>query len=310
MVDPAISVIIPHKNIPDLLERCLSSIPVRDDIEVLVIDDNSDPIIVDFGNFPGSARNNTSIFFIKESKGAGAARNVGYRNAKGRWLMFADADDFFHEGVFDLYTKYDDQDVDLVVFETDSVFSNNLQPVANREDITLLYREKNDLNVLRYMHHSVWGKLFRRDIAQQYHISFQEVSASNDAYFAACYGLYSRSIAYDDFVGYCSTVRDGSICTRISLDTAKSRILVAYSINSLYQHNQVKIQYWMNLIGPIFDIQKISFGFFGYELVRYLIKMPICRIMIDIKESGRRFYSRRKGVINDKDIKSYQKVIR
>ena len=35
------SFIIPHKNSLQLLKRCLSSIPIRADIEVIVIDDNS-----------------------------------------------------------------------------------------------------------------------------------------------------------------------------------------------------------------------------------------------------------------------------
>ena len=33
---PNYSIIIPHKDIPDLLQRCLDSIPVRDDVEVIV----------------------------------------------------------------------------------------------------------------------------------------------------------------------------------------------------------------------------------------------------------------------------------
>ena len=37
------SVIIPHKDIPDLLNRLLRSIPKREDIEVFVVNDNSDP---------------------------------------------------------------------------------------------------------------------------------------------------------------------------------------------------------------------------------------------------------------------------
>jgi glycosyltransferase involved in cell wall biosynthesis len=36
------SFIIPHHNSPKLLERCLNSIPQRDDIEIIVVDDNSD----------------------------------------------------------------------------------------------------------------------------------------------------------------------------------------------------------------------------------------------------------------------------
>ena len=46
------SVIIPHKNIPKLLQRCLDSIPVRDDLQVIVVDDNSDLDVVDFSHFP------------------------------------------------------------------------------------------------------------------------------------------------------------------------------------------------------------------------------------------------------------------
>ena len=35
------SIIIPHKNSPELLERCLNSIPERKDIEIIVVDDCS-----------------------------------------------------------------------------------------------------------------------------------------------------------------------------------------------------------------------------------------------------------------------------
>ena len=38
---PTLSIIIPHKDIPDLLMRCLRSIPVSEDILVIVVDDNS-----------------------------------------------------------------------------------------------------------------------------------------------------------------------------------------------------------------------------------------------------------------------------
>ena len=38
---PSFSIIIPHKEIPDLLMRCLRPIPVSEDIQVIVVDDNS-----------------------------------------------------------------------------------------------------------------------------------------------------------------------------------------------------------------------------------------------------------------------------
>ena len=94
------TIIIPHKNISTLLQRCLNSIPERPDVQVIVVDDNSDPAVVDFENFPGKDRKNTEIYLTKEGKGAGYARNVGLRHAKGEWLLFADADDFYTENAF------------------------------------------------------------------------------------------------------------------------------------------------------------------------------------------------------------------
>lgn len=70
------SIIIPHKNSTKLLQRCLDSIPFRDDLEVIIVDDNSDPEVVDFDNFPGKERPNTIIIFSKEGGRQGRVRNI------------------------------------------------------------------------------------------------------------------------------------------------------------------------------------------------------------------------------------------
>ena len=62
------SIIIPHKNIPNLLQRCLDSIPNREDVQIIVVDDNSDPNIVDFDKFPGLNRSNVEVIFTKEGE--------------------------------------------------------------------------------------------------------------------------------------------------------------------------------------------------------------------------------------------------
>ena len=60
------SIIIPHKNSPLLLERCLESIPIRDDLQIIIVDDNSDPEVVNFSKFPGLDRLNTEVYFTKD----------------------------------------------------------------------------------------------------------------------------------------------------------------------------------------------------------------------------------------------------
>ena len=73
------SIIIPHHNIPNLLQRLLDSIPVRSDTEVIVIDDgSSEDVVKKLKEFEKSYLN-TRFIYSKESKGGGAARNIGIK---------------------------------------------------------------------------------------------------------------------------------------------------------------------------------------------------------------------------------------
>ena len=90
------TIIIPHKNCPDLLKRCVDSIPVRDDVQIIVVDDNSDE-----DKKPSIERKGMEVVLLdaSSSKGAGRARNVGLKHAKGKWLLFADADDYYTDNL-------------------------------------------------------------------------------------------------------------------------------------------------------------------------------------------------------------------
>lgn len=114
------SIIIPHKNIPDLLQRCLNSIPRRTDIQIIVVDDNSDPKKVDFEHFPGVGEKCVEVYFTKEGKGAGYARNMGLKYAKGKWLLFADADDYFVDDLLPFFDEYVYSVLDIVFFDVES----------------------------------------------------------------------------------------------------------------------------------------------------------------------------------------------
>ena len=115
------SIIIPHKNIPDLLQRCLDSIPRRDDIQIIIVDDNSNPQKVDFENFPGLGDPCVEVYFTKEGKGAGYARNVGLKYAKGKWLFFADSDDTYTSSFSKFLTDSKDLVADVVYFKANLI---------------------------------------------------------------------------------------------------------------------------------------------------------------------------------------------
>ncbi len=301
------TIIIPHKNIPKLLKRCLDSIPNREDIKIVVVDDNSDPSIVDFSNFPGKERANVTLVFLKENLGAGGARNEGLKLAEGKWLLFADSDDFFHENLISFIDQNFDNESDLIVFDTDSVLSDSLQKVDNRENIVSQFMKKYDENILRYSHHAVWGKMFRLDLVKIRNIQFQKVAASNDAYFAALFGVIAHKIEFFPDVLYCCTVRGNSICTRVTIDNTLARISVVRSVNQLLYNMNISCVYWMNRLGPLFNMNSLNKKIFLYNFVLYLKETPLKRLMLDIKESGLRYLNRFFGRINDKDIKKLQK---
>lgn len=210
------SIIIPHKNIPKLLDRCLNSIPIRDDVQIIVVDDNSDPEKVDFTEFPGLDRPNTEVYFTKESKGAGFARNIGLGKAKGKWLIFADADDFFNECLNRLLDDYKDADADLIYFQTNSVDNNTLVE-KNSRGVYYNYWikksvEKGEIeNNIRYRIHPPWGKFFSHKLIKEHKIKFDEVITSNDVMFSTKTGHYAKKILLDLNFMYCSTFRQNSL---------------------------------------------------------------------------------------------------
>ncbi len=228
------SIIIPHKNIPVLLRRCLDSIPKRDDIQIIIVDDNSDPSLVNFSNFPGVAETNTEVYFTKENKGAGYARNVGLTKAKGKWLVFADADDFFNESFKTSMNIYTSSDADLILFTTNSVVSETLLPVKSRGSLYNEWLERSKksgtiLQQVRYNFNSPCSKFVSRELVLKYNITFEETFTGNDVLFSTQTGHFADKIIIDLTSIYCATIREGSLDTQYTYEHIKSRLNVALS---------------------------------------------------------------------------------
>lgn len=204
------TIIIPHKNILKLLERCLASIPQRDDLEVIIVDDNSDPNVVDFEKFPGKDRPNTTVIFDKSGKGAGRARNIGLENAKGKWLIFADADDMFEKGIDKILNSLETETADIVYFGVVSKDSNTLAHTDEANFFMNILLSHDD-NALRYKLLTPWMKAIRKKLTDKHNIRFEEVPCSNDTRFSALCGYYAKSVSVNPEIGYCWMRREGSL---------------------------------------------------------------------------------------------------
>ena len=216
MTKKTFTIIIPHKNIPKLLQRCLDTIPQRDDLHIIVVDDNSDPEKVDFEHFPGYNRDDVEIIFTKEGKGAGYARNVGLNHANSDKILFADADDFFNYCLNDILEKYKNEPADIVYFNACCLDSEYYTP-GNRCEYLGLYIKSFKTNPkkagarLRYDFAAPWCKLINKSLIDKHNIRFDESPVSNDTTFSYLIGYYSKSIKADSHAIYCLTYRPDSL---------------------------------------------------------------------------------------------------
>ena len=254
------SIIIPHKNIPGLLQRCLDSIPRRDDVQIIIVDDNSDPEIVDFDKFPGLNDPFVEVVFTKEGKGAGHARNVGLTKAVGKWLLFADADDFYNYCIKDILDEYVNSDADIIFFKHNSLDSKNYTTTYRCTrfctfiDKWLQSNPKDDAP-LRYKLASVWAKLIKHELIKKNNILFDEVSLANDVTFAYLSGFYAASINADPRALYCTTIRRDSI--RHKKKNIKNELDNLYVICKRYRFFREHHIHIPNSITPINSLIKI-----------------------------------------------------
>lgn len=225
------SVIIPHKDSIDCISRLLNSIPKDDCIEIIIVDNSllpikTEDIITD---------RNYKLFYSEPNRFAGGARNVGIDNAHGKWLIFADADDFFTNRAFDIFSSHIDDENDLIYFETDSVYDDTLCP----SDRNLMYNKliddylsgKISENAIKLQYLVPWGKMINRDFVIREKIVFDEVLAANDVMFSTHAGYLAKKFSVDSQKVYVVTTRRGSLANRQDLLVTKSRYMVALRRN-------------------------------------------------------------------------------
>lgn len=219
---PRFSIIIPHYNIPNLLIRCLDSIPISSDLQVIVVDDDS-PEGDTYQEYY-SQLSRPYLTFIRSPKrgGAGYARNLGLNFAKGEWLLFADADDFFADDMHDIILSNADTNVDIVYFRKKGVLSEDINRESPNKghvnEILETYIQTGDEWPIRARHYVPWGKMIKRELVIKNHIRFDEVEYANDCFFSVLAGYYAHSIAAEDVILYYKTDRPGSLsadlCTK------------------------------------------------------------------------------------------------
>lgn len=267
------SIIIPHKNSINTLIRCLKSIPDRNDIQVIVIDDNSNLEDVEF-NF--QVASNVKIILTKEGRGAGYARNKGLLEAQGKWILFADADDFFEKDFDKILDKNYNSQADIVYYETRSVISSTLQAIPSRFNYK---KYKKNIDNLRFSQ-VPWGKMIKRQLIREHNVKFDETLVANDAFFSVYYGVNAKKIEFIDNIIYISTVRENSLFFNKTLQKELIRLSVAKKINVFLTKKHL-VHKRICILNAIQNLKPFSKKQYKKELIQYLKEENLIYILLD-----------------------------
>ena len=173
---PKLTVVIPVFNEEKRLPRCLRSILAQSftDWEVICIDDGSRDGTADILQkfVDGDKRIRGSAF--TRHHGTVLARKLALLDAKGDYVMFADADDEFLPGAFaNAVRLIEDAGVDILQFGVDIAAPDDMDVNGFRR--LFRYREIQssggnllyDCFVNRRFQHNLWNKIYRADVCRK-----------------------------------------------------------------------------------------------------------------------------------------------
>lgn len=173
MSHPLISVIVPVYNAEAYLHRCVDSLLAQTfrDFEILLIDDGSPDKSGEICDQYAQKDARIRVFH-KTNGGVSSARQLGIEQAKGKYSIHCDPDDWAEPNMLEaLYKKAIATDADMVIcdFFVDSTQNTTIckQPIkSNHSNVVLIQLLENGL------HGSTCNKLIKHSLYSQYNINF------------------------------------------------------------------------------------------------------------------------------------------
>lgn len=165
-----ISIIIPVYNCEEYLERCVESIIAQTitDWEAWLIDDGSQDhggaICQQYAN-----RDSRIHYLKKDHEGQGAARNLGIKLSKGKYIAFLDADDWWRmDALEQLYNCAVNENCDLVLCDHYIVEGNPQNPSFRLDRLPIRISEVVNLSqrpeLMYRIEGALWDKLYKRKL--------------------------------------------------------------------------------------------------------------------------------------------------
>lgn len=213
---PKVSIIVPVYNVAPYLRQCMDSIinQTYRNIEIICVDDGSTDESGEILDKYAKSDNRISEAHTNNS-GVASARNTGLSLASGEYLLFVDGDDWIDTATCQkAVSSISTESADVVMWPYIREFTDHSDPkmifrgqkLFDETECRKLQRRMIGLSDEELAHpenadalSTVWGKLYRREIIEQNHLRFENLSrigTYEDGLFNLCYFAHVKSAIY------------------------------------------------------------------------------------------------------------------
>ena len=206
-----VSVIVPVYNEERYLKQCLDSLrgQTLEEMEIICVDDgstdSSPQILAEY------ARKDSRIKVLtQKNRFAGEARNHALKYAKGKFVAFLDADDYFAPDMLEkMYRRAEKYKADITIccYAEYSEARSEIREI-NMDFEELFFRRKdlfcgsslNCAGIFQITKGWAWDKLFRTDFVSCSGYKFPDFRSSEDGFFVYMLLAVAERISYMDDV--------------------------------------------------------------------------------------------------------------
>lgn len=240
-----ISIIIPVYNAEPYIERCLQSITASEipdgSYEIIAVDDSSSDGSLSLLQKLEEKLPQLHVYHRRRS-GPGGARSLGLNYAKGRYIMFVDADDRINTYSFSrlvslLIPQYDQDIIGFDYLKVDSAgnekpYSKQLFPYCREMSGAEYMNMQQPLGVL-------WGYLFNRKFVLKNGLRFLEKNAHDDEDFVTRAFCVAERVTFLPVLIYYYLYNDNSVINKVGkeyeLNLFANQMTVIDGLNT-YRH--------------------------------------------------------------------------
>ena len=196
-----LSIVIPVYNAASTISRCLDSIWCQGldeaEYEVICVNDCSTDNTIQVISEIRKTHNNLRLFSNTENIRAGGSRNRGVREAYGEYILFIDADDYFHPGALKVVCDYQKKyglDILMCDFARHTIMNENDILVHNFKSQEVMTGRK--FLIVNSLPFAPWKYVFKRSLMTDNNVFFTERVSCEDVDWSHKIAFFAVTMQY------------------------------------------------------------------------------------------------------------------